>query len=79
MLAQPDLPLADRAERIIDSVDAGGGRKLRWGQDLGRLDVAAGYRFTPHTQLKLQYSFQLQTDRPADTNHLLAAQFTVRF
>ncbi|HEX8076518.1 MAG TPA: hypothetical protein VF511_01790, partial [Chthoniobacterales bacterium] len=29
-----------------------------WGRDLWRADIAAGYRFTPHTQLKVQYSFQ---------------------
>ena len=66
-------------QQLFDSVDAAGEGKLRWGQDLGRLDISAGYRFTPHTQLKLQYSFQLQTDGPGQTNHLLAAQFTVRF
>ena len=66
-------------QQLFDSVDAAGGGKLRWGQDLGRLDISAGYRFTPHTQLKLQYSYQQQTTGPRDTNHLLAAQFTVRF
>jgi hypothetical protein len=52
---------------------------MRWGQDLGRIDVAAGYRFTSHTQLKLQYSFQQQMNGGSDNNHLFAAQFTVRF
>jgi hypothetical protein len=66
-------------QQLFDNVDAPGRRSSRWSQDLGRIDIAAGYRFTPHTQLKLQYSFQLQTDGSADTNHLLAAQFTVRF
>jgi len=46
---------------------------------LGRIDAAIGYRFTSHTQLKLQYSFQHETTGPHDDNHLLAAQFTVRF
>jgi hypothetical protein len=41
--------------------------------------VAAGYRFTSHTQLKLQYSFQQETTGPGDDNHLIAAQLTVRF
>src|SRR5207244_3761091 len=45
-------------QQLFDSVDTAGGGKIRWGQDLGRLDISAGYRFTPHTQLKLQYSFQ---------------------
>ncbi len=66
-------------QQLFDSVDAAGGGKLRWGQDLGRVDIAAAYRFTPHTQLKLQYSFQHETTGPRDDNHLFAAQFTVRF
>jgi hypothetical protein len=66
-------------QQLFDDIDAAAGGKLRWGQNLGRLDISAGYRFTPHTQLKLQYSFQQQTTGPRDTNHLLAAQFTVRF
>lgn len=55
------------------------GGSLRWSPDLGRIDVAAAYRFTPHTQLKLQYGFQHKTTGPGDDNHLLAAQFTIRF
>jgi hypothetical protein len=66
-------------QQLFDSVPDGRGDRVQWGQDLGRLDISAGYRFTPHTQLKVQYSFQQQTTGPGDTNHLLAAQFTVRF
>jgi hypothetical protein len=49
------------------------------GSDLFRLDAAAAYRFTPHIQLKLQYSFQHETSGAGNDNHLFAAQFTVRF
>jgi hypothetical protein len=66
-------------QQFFDHVPAGGGATMRWGENLGRIDVAAGYRFTSHTQLKLQYSFQQQTSGPHDTNHLFAAQLTVRF
>jgi hypothetical protein len=66
-------------QQIFGSVDDGRKGSLRWGQDLGRIDAAIGYRFTSHTQLKLQYSFQHETTGPRDDNHLLAAQFTVRF
>jgi hypothetical protein len=66
-------------QQLFGTVSNGGGGNIRWGQDLGRVDIAAGYRFTPHTQLKLQYSFQHQTTGPRDDNHLLAVQFTVRF
>jgi hypothetical protein len=50
-----------------------------WGHDLWRADIAAGYRFTAHTQLKLQYSFQHETNGLRDFTHMFAAQFTVRF
>jgi predicted porin len=66
-------------QQLFSKVDTGAAGKVRWGNDLGRVDVAAGYRFTPHTQLKLQYSFQQETSGPGDTNHLFAAQLTVRF
>ena len=66
-------------QQLFNSINDGAGRDLRWGQDLGRIDVAAGYRFTSHTQLKLQYSFQHETTGPGNDNHLIAAQFTLRF
>src|SRR3989440_3605984 len=66
-------------QQIFGSVDYGKKGSLRWGQDLGRIDAAIGYRFTSHSQLKLQYSFQHETTGSGDDNHLLAAQFTVRF
>ena len=50
-----------------------------WGRDVWRADLAAGYRFTAHTQLKIQYSFQHEKDGPRDLTHMFAAQFTVRF
>jgi len=66
-------------QQLFGTVSDGAGGNIRWGQNLGRVDIAAGYRFTPHTQLKLQYSFQHETTGPRDDNHLFAAQFTVRF
>jgi hypothetical protein len=66
-------------QQLFGNISNGYGRSVRWSQDLGRIDVAAGYRFTTHTQLKLQYSFQQETTGPGDDNHLIAAQLTVRF
>jgi hypothetical protein len=66
-------------QQLFSSVPDGEGGHPRWSQDLWRIDVAAGYRFTSHTQLKLQYSFQQKTTGPRDDNHLIAAQLTVRF
>ena len=66
-------------QQLFGSVPDGAGGHVRWGQDLGQIEVAAGYRFTSHTQLKLQYSFQQETTGQHDDNHLVAAQLTVRF
>ena len=51
----------------------------RWGKDVWRIDAAPGYRFSPHTQLKLQYSLQHGDSGAHTTTRTLAAQFTVRF
>jgi hypothetical protein len=66
-------------QQLFSNVNNGAGGSVRWTQDLARIDIAAGYRFTSHTQMKLQYSFQQETTGPRDDNHMLAAQFTVRF
>jgi hypothetical protein len=66
-------------QQLFSNVNNGAGGSVRWTQDLARIDIAAGYRFTSQTQMKLQYSFQQETTGPRDDNHMLAAQFTVRF
>ena len=66
-------------QQLFSNIPDGAGTQVRWSQDLWRIDVAAGYRFTSHIQLKLQYSFQQETTGPRDDNHLIAAQLTVRF
>jgi hypothetical protein len=66
-------------QQLFGNVPDGAGSDVHWAQDLGRIDAALGYRFTPHTQLKIQYSFQHQTTGQEEDNHLVAAQFTIRF
>jgi hypothetical protein len=66
-------------QQLFGTNSDGYGHDVRWSEDLGRIDIAATYRFTPHAQLKLQYGFQHETTGPGDDNHLFAAQFTVRF
>ena len=51
----------------------------RTGRDICRLDTALGYRFTAHTQLKLQYSLQHEDTATKGYAHTLGAQFTVKF
>jgi hypothetical protein len=66
-------------QQLFSNISDGAGGQVRWSQDLWRIDAAAGYRFTSHIQLKLQYSFQQETTGSRDDNHLIAAQLTMRF
>ena len=66
-------------QQFFNTIDNPSGPDLRWGNNLGRIDFAGAYRFNTHLQLKLQYSYQHETTGPGDTNHIFAAQFTVRF
>ncbi|HVU34274.1 MAG TPA: hypothetical protein VHE61_12625 [Opitutaceae bacterium] len=55
------------------------GIDVRWGQDTWRWDVAPTYRFTPHLQLKLQYSLQRGNTDNDRLTHFFATQATLRF
>jgi hypothetical protein len=66
-------------QQFFSDVLDGGGREMPWGRDLWRTDIAAGYRFTPHTQLKIQYSLQHEENGSRKFGHMFATQFTVRF
>ena len=65
-------------QRFGDIPD-GAGRQVRWGRNLWRIDLAPSYRFTPHTQFKLQYSLQHEDTGPREYTNQLAAQFVTRF
>jgi hypothetical protein len=66
-------------QQLFGNIRDEDGGMTPWGRDAWRVDFALGYRFTEHTQLKLQYS--LLEEHPAQNryNNLLAGQFTVRF
>ena len=64
-------------QQFFSDVTNSYGGSAPWGRDLWRADLAAGYRFTAHSQLKIQYSFQDEKGGPS--SHMFAAQFTVRF
>lgn len=66
-------------QQVFGTVRAGGGDRATWGRDVWRIDPAIGYRFTAHTQLKLQYSLQHEDSGPRKYGHTVAAQITVRF
>jgi hypothetical protein len=55
------------------------GAPVAWGHEVWRIDLAPSYRFTPHTQLKLQYSLQRGDSLTRSHTRTLAAQFTLRF
>lgn len=55
------------------------GSEIHWGRDIQRIDFGPGYRFTPHMQFKLQYSWQHEAADLRQTGHTVAGQFTLRF
>lgn len=66
-------------QQLFSTINDGFGHNTPWSEDLVRIDVSAAYRFTSHVQVKLQYGYQRETSALGNDNHLLAAQFTVRF
>lgn len=66
-------------QQLFADVPDGVGGERPWGNDLSRMDAAMIYRFTPYTQLKLQYSVQDEKRVDDAISHLFAAQFTLRF
>ncbi len=66
-------------QQLFADVPVYSGIEQPWGNNISRVDAAMTYRFTPHTQFKLQYSLQHEDHLADDISHLVAAQFTVRF
>ena len=66
-------------QQLYGDIPDGAGGLVQWGRDVWRLDVAPNYRFTPHTELKLQYSLQSGSIGPHARSRLFAAQFITRF
>lgn len=66
-------------QQLFERIPDGTGGSAPWGHDLWRVDTSLVYRFTAHTQLKLQYSFQDANSDSRNLVQLFAAQFTLRF
>ena len=66
-------------QQLFSSVPVAGAGPARWGANVWRIDAGPTYRFTPHTQFKIQYSVQRQDSSLRGASELLAGQFTVRF
>jgi len=66
-------------QQLFATVPDGEGGSAPWGDNIWSIDMATGYRFTPYTQLKLQYSLGHQDSAASPYSNTVAAQFTVRF
>ena len=66
-------------QQVFGTVTDSAGQRLPWGRDIWRIDFAPAYRFTPHTQLKFQYSLQRTGGPATNWNNIFAVQTTVRF
>ena len=73
----PQLHTAIRLNRQEFTTMKSGATTWHWGDNTWRFDFATGYRFTPHTRLKLELSFARRDQLPDQVN--AAAQFTIRF
>jgi hypothetical protein len=66
-------------QQIFGTVRDDFGGRVSAEPDVWRIDAALGYRFTAHTQLKLQYILQRGNFFANNLGSTFAAQFTVRF
>lgn len=66
-------------QQLFGKIADAEGRDVSWGRDVWRIDVAPGYRFSPHTQLKVQLSLRHETPAPRELTHSIATQLTIRF
>ena len=66
-------------QQVFGTVNNGAGGQEGWGNDVYRIDLALGYRFTRHLQAKIQYSFGHRNASLQQGEQLVAAQVTLRF
>ncbi|MEI6724083.1 MAG: hypothetical protein WCO67_25250 [Betaproteobacteria bacterium] len=66
-------------QHVFGTLPNSAGGEDKWVGDIWRTDIAFGYRFTAHTQLKLQYSLERRSADIAGFGNTFAAQFTIRF
>jgi hypothetical protein len=66
-------------QQFYGKVPDGTGGEQTWDNDMLRVDLALGYRFSRHLQTKLQYSFGHRDGDLQQGEQLVAAQVTLRF
>ena len=66
-------------QELFGTISDGAGGQQPWGNDMHRIDLALGYRFTRHLQSKLQYSLGHRQGSLQQGEQLLAGQVTLKF
>jgi hypothetical protein len=66
-------------QQIFSTMTGAAGEPVKWGRNVERIDLGPGYRFTPHLQVKLQYSLERQDADSLEWGQMVAVQFTARF
>jgi len=66
-------------QQLFSPIESSTGQASEWNRNAWRVDAGPSYRFTPHTQLKVQYSAEYQQAASRNWGDLLAVQFTTRF
>jgi hypothetical protein len=66
-------------QQLFATVADGIGGQQAWDNNMVRIDLALGYRFTRHLQSKIQYSFGHRDGSRQQGEQLVAAQLTVKF
>ncbi|HTZ20700.1 MAG TPA: hypothetical protein VMC06_07445 [Opitutaceae bacterium] len=66
-------------QQLFGTVRDSYGSSVPWSRDVWRIDLGLGYRFTAHTQFKVQYSWQHEDADLRASRGMAAVQFTARF
>jgi hypothetical protein len=64
-------------QQLFGKIDNGAGGQEPWDNDMLRVDVALGYRFTRHLQSKIQYSYGHRDSSLQQGEQLVAVQVTL--
>ena len=66
-------------QQTFGTIQDSRGEPVRWGRNVWRVDVSPTYRWSPHTQVKLQFSLRHETPAHRALSRSVAVQYTVRF
>jgi hypothetical protein len=66
-------------QQLYGRIGNGDGTSVRWGENTWRIDLGPSYRFTSHSELKLQYSLQSGSTGTNGLAQIFATQFVLRF